>query len=69
MKEMLKTYIIQNLITKEYWQGKAYSVSDACYAAGWQIGNCYIRYFIANEQPYSREKPERGGTKISKEKK
>ena len=43
MEEKLKTYKIQNQVTKEWWKGKAYSAPEACYAAGWQIGNCYIK--------------------------
>jgi len=43
MEEKLKTYRIQNQVTKEWWKGKAYSAPEACCAAGWQIGNCYIK--------------------------
>ena len=42
-RHTMKTYRIQNRITKEWWEGQAASAQEGCEQAGWKIGNCWVR--------------------------
>lgn len=52
----MKTYRIQNTLTKQWWEGNAYSAHEACQKAGWNIAHCWIR---------ERVQPHRDRTKQS----
>ena len=39
----IKTYRIQNRITKEWRQVEHYTAAEACASLGWMIGDCYVR--------------------------
>ncbi len=39
----LETYRVQNLISREWWDGEAPSVEAACHAAGWKKEDCWVR--------------------------
>lgn len=36
-------YRILNRITREWWEGKADSAQEACFKAGWLIGDSWVR--------------------------
>lgn len=39
----MKTYRIQNRVTKKWWEGEAESPAAACKKAGWMFGFCWVR--------------------------
>ena len=57
----MKTYRIQNRITKEWWDGQAESADQACAQAGWQIGHCWVRERTPVVPDPATESGHRGG--------
>ncbi len=57
----LKTYRIQNRVTKEWWNGEATSAQEACDKAGWPIGDCWIRERTPVVADPTAESGHRGG--------
>jgi ParB/RepB/Spo0J family partition protein len=43
VKEKAEDYRIQNLVTRQWWEGMAASVDDACDTAGWKKEDCWVR--------------------------
>lgn len=41
--EKAEDYRIQNLVTRQWWEGMAASVDDACDTAGWKKEDCWVR--------------------------
>ena len=39
----MKLFRIMNLVTRSWWEGDAMTVKEACRAAGWERGECWIR--------------------------
>ena len=38
----MKTYYVENLITKQYAIIEAVSAQEACQKVGWMIGDCWV---------------------------
>ena len=48
----MKKYRIMNKITKQWWEGEAESAQEACQAAGWPIGDCWVREWTRKSGRY-----------------
>lgn len=58
----LSTYRIQNLVSKEWWDGEAVSPEAACQAASWRKEDCWVRFLTEKggwaKVDFSQEKSE-----------
>jgi len=54
-------YEIYNRITKQLWRGWAKSAQEACEAAGWLIGNCFVRVLASHLGESPRRARLKGG--------